>query len=426
MATSDKAKEPGAGSQTGTYFIEQKMKSLDLLQNKPSEEKLVTDLGRCLNCGICLTACPVLEATSFETFSGPRSVATALSRVNPSFWNIKDVIYTCTECGSCQEICPDKVPIPRIVDSLRAKIYKLRPDLIPEAHKAMLRNLSEHGTSIPPEDEGLRTDLAESAMKDLGLPYKKDTFRNSAGVAYFAGCLSTHRALEIRESGKLLLEKLGANFTLLKDERCCGLPAALIGDEELALKLAKSAFDKAKQVGAKTIVATCAGCANTLQNSMARIEPNSEIQVKHFVEYLVEDVGLSKVSKIAKSKETRRKSVTEYVAIHPACHLSRHLSRRIQDYIVDLAKAIPGIEVTTPNSRNKCCGAGGLLSSYKPDVASKITEARLQEILEQGKNSTEIVAPCPTCTIQLGQGVASSSSNTKVEDLTVFLAKRLI
>jgi Fe-S oxidoreductase len=426
MTTSEKAKEAGAGGPTGTDFIKQKMKSLDLLQNKSGEEKLIADLGRCLNCGICLTACPVLEATSFEIFAGPRSVATALSRVNPSFWNVKDVIYTCTECGSCQEICPDKVPIPRIVDSLRAKIYKLRPDLIPEAHKTMLRSLSENGTSIPPEGEDLRADLAESAMKDLGLPYKKDTFKNSAEVAYFAGCLSTHRALEIRESGKLLLEKLGSNFTLLKDEGCCGLPAALIGDEELALKLAKSAFDKVKQVGAKTIVATCAGCANTLKSSLAKIEPNSRIQVKHLVEYLVEDVGLSRLSKIAKSKETRRKPLTEYVAIHPACHLSRHLSRRIQDYIDDLAKTFPGVEVTTPNSRSRCCGAGGLLSSFKPEVANKITDARLREILEQGKNTTKIVAPCPTCTIQLGQGVANSSSNTRVEDLTVFLATRLV
>lgn len=200
MSTSEKAAATSTGSVTGIDFIKQKMKSLDLLQNQIGDEKLITDLGKCLNCGLCLTACPVLEATSFEVFAGPKSMATTLSRVNPSFWNIKDLIYTCTECGSCQEICPEKVPIPRIVSSLRAKIFKLRPDLIPDAHKAMLKNLSEHGTSIPPEDEDLRTDLAESAMKDLGLPYKKDLFKNSAEVAYFAGCLSTHRALEIRES----------------------------------------------------------------------------------------------------------------------------------------------------------------------------------------------------------------------------------
>jgi Fe-S oxidoreductase len=179
-------------------------------------------------------------------------------------------------------------------------------------------------------------------------------------------------------------------------------------------------------VGAKTIVATCAGCANTLQNSLRKMEPNSGIQVKHLVEYLIEDIGLSQISKIAKSKGSENKSGPESVAIHPACHLSRHLSRRIQDYIIELAEAIPGVEVTTPNTRTKCCGAGGLLSSFRPDVANKITDARLNEILEQGKNPSKIVAPCPTCTIQLGQGVADSSSSTRVEDLTVFLAKRLI
>jgi Fe-S oxidoreductase len=426
MSTSEKAETTSTSGAAGIDFIKQKMKSLDLLQNQIGDEKLITDLGKCLNCGLCLTACPVLEATSSEVFAGPKSMATTLSRVNPSFWNIKDLIYTCTECGSCQEICPEKVPIPRIVSSLRAKIFRLRPDLIPDAHKAMLKNLSEHGTSIPPEDEDLRTDLAESAMKDLGLPYTKDVFKNSAEVAYFAGCLSTHRALEIRESGKLVLDKLGVNFTLLKNEGCCGLPATLIGDEELADKLAKSAFEKAKQVGAKTIVATCAGCANTLQNSLEKVEPNSGIKVKHLVEYLVEDVGLAQVSKIAKSKESKKKSVAEYVAIHPACHLSRHLSRRIQDYIVELAKAIPSVEVTTPNTRAKCCGAGGLLSSFKPDISGKITDSRLKEILEQGKNTGKIVAPCPTCTIQLGQGAANSSSKARVEDLTVFLAKKLV
>jgi glycolate oxidase iron-sulfur subunit len=426
MATSEKTTTASTSGPTGTDFIEQKMKSLDLLKNKPGDEKLVADLGKCMNCGLCLTACPVLEATSFEIFAGPRSMATTLSRVNPNYWNVKDVIYSCTECGSCQEICPEKVPIPSIVDYLRAKIYKLRPSIIPEAHKAMLTNLSEHGTSIPPEDDDLRTDLAESAMRDLGLPFKKDMFKKSAEVVYFAGCLSTHRALEIRESGKLLLDILGVNFTLLKNEECCGLPATLIGDEELSAKLSKSTFEKVKEVGASTIVATCSGCASTLQNSMRKTYPNSGIRVKHMVEYLVEDVGLPEISEIAKSKERRKKSEAEYVAIHPACHLSRHLSRHIQDYAFELVKAIPRIAVTTPNTSGKCCGAGGLLSSFKPDVANKITNARLQEILDQGKNTTKIVAPCPTCTIQLGQEVANSSSNVKVEDLTVFLARRLI
>lgn len=419
-------KTTSSSSIAGYDFIKEKVKSLNLLQAEPGEDKLIAELGKCLNCGVCLPSCPVLEATSFDVFLGPRSMATTLSRVNPDFWNVKDLVYSCSECGACEEICPEKVPVPEIVSAIRAKIFKLRPEIIPESHKVMHKNLSRYGTSLVPEDEQLRIDLAESAVKDLGLPYKRDIYKESADVVYFAGCISTHRSLEIRESGKLTLEKLGTDYTLMKNEACCGLPATLIGDVELASKLAASTFERVKQVGAKTVVATCAGCANTLQNSFTKLESNSGIRVKHLTEYLVEDVGLDKVMKLAKAKQGKKKETIERVAIHPACHLTRHLSRRIQDYIIEVAKTLPGVEVTTRNIRQQCCGAGGLLSTYKPNVASKITSARLKEILQQGKNPQRIVAPCPTCVIRLSEEVSNSSLMTKVEDLTVLLAKKIV
>jgi glycolate oxidase iron-sulfur subunit len=420
-------KESSAQVASGFDFIKEKMKELNLLENQPGEELLLSQIGRCLNCGICLSSCPVLEATSFDVFPGPRGIATTVSRVNPDFWDIQDLVYTCTECGSCQEICPEKVPVPQAVSSLRDKIFRLRPDQIPSGHKEILKNLSQHGTSLPPEDEGLRSDLAESAMKDLGLPYKKDVYKGQAGVVYFAGCISTHRTLEIRECGKLILDRLGVNFTLLKDVGCCGLPASLIGDTELADRLASSVFDKVRQVGAKTIVATCSGCANTLQAYVNRIRDGAGIRVKHLAEYLVEDVGVQRVTSLAKANESGKKSRgAENIAIHSACHLSKHLSRRVQDYVIQLAEALPRVQVTTPNTRQKCCGAGGLLSIFKPDVSNKITSARLQEILEQGKKLEKIVAPCPTCVIQMSQGLSNLAPEIKVEDFAVLLARRII
>jgi Fe-S oxidoreductase len=398
---------------------------LNLLKGEPGEEKLLAGLGKCLNCGICLSACPVLEATSFDSFPGPRAMATTVSRTNPSFWNIRDIIYACTECGSCQEICPEKVPVPAIVSWLRAKIFKLRPDLIPESHKQMLKNLREYGTSLPPEEEGLRVDLAESAMKDLGLPYKKDNYKPSARVVYFAGCISTHRALEIRESGKLILDKLGVDFTPLQNETCCGLPASLIGDTDLANRLADAIIDKAKNLGAKMIIATCSGCANTIQEAVTRFAPGSGLQVKHLVEYLVEDVGTKKISDLVKPNEGNEKKTNERIAIHSACHLSRHLSRRTQDYIMELVRVLPGLDITTTNTRQKCCGAGGLLSTYRPEVSNKITSARFAEIFEGANNPSKIVAPCPTCVIQLGQAASNSSPVVNVEDLAVLLAKKI-
>jgi Fe-S oxidoreductase len=421
---SARGKEVAGNGTSGIEFIEQKMKALDLLKGEPGEEKLLAELGKCLNCGICLSACPVLEATSFDLFPGPRAMATAVSRVNPSFWNARNLIYTCTECGSCQEICPEKVPVPAIVSWLRTKIFKLRPDLIPESHKQMLRNLREYGTSLPPEEEGLRTDLAESAMKDLSLPYRKDVYKTSANVVYFAGCISTHRSLEIRESGKLILDKLGVDFTLIQNENCCGLPATLIGDTELHNKLASKTIDEAERVGARTIITTCSGCANTIQEDITRIAPNSGLRAKHLVEYLVEDIGTKKISNLTKSKEGKKKT-NERIAVHSACHLSRHLSRRTQDYLVELLSCLPGVDTATTNARQKCCGAGGLLSAYRPDVSNRITGARFEEIFHEAGKPSKIVAPCPTCVIQMGQVASSLSPPIKVEDFTVLLAKKI-
>ena len=81
----------------------------------------------CINCGLCIQHCPVVAAVGVQRFSGPRSIGVELSRSPPEFWSTADIVYLCTGCGTCREVCPKNVNIPEVVNMIRTRIFDHRP-----------------------------------------------------------------------------------------------------------------------------------------------------------------------------------------------------------------------------------------------------------------------------------------------------------
>ena len=80
---------------------------------------------RCIRCGACLNHCPIYGAIGGHaygaTYSGPIGAA-----LNPGLMGV-DVAHhhpnASTFCGRCAEICPVKIPLPKIMRSWRAQEY---------------------------------------------------------------------------------------------------------------------------------------------------------------------------------------------------------------------------------------------------------------------------------------------------------------
>ncbi len=380
------------------------------------EAEVFSQIENCQNCSLCITYCPVFKATS-QFYPGPRGIADELSRNVREFWQTKDVVYMCTLCGRCQEVCPKNVPVSEAVKLIRAKIFVQRQNLVPEQLRRLLDNISRYGYIFEPMDREERVESVRGRLERLGLPYIEDApLDGSKGkVAYFPGCQAETRLLEVKEAGKLVLAKFNVDYGIPEGWKCCGLPVRLIGDGATADTLQKEFFRGMKDADVSEIVVTCAGCASELKNAAKRLR--QQITVRHIVEYLFEEVGIEAI----REKATHGGKVR--VTLHEPCHLSRHVGRYVIEYAEEILKALPNVEYVGMEGADECCGAGGLLKFHFPSIAGKIRSEKLKKILEAEVDF--VVTPCPLCVVNISEGVARKKIRISVDDLTVFLARRL-
>jgi Fe-S oxidoreductase len=384
-----------------------------------ADMEIIHSVEQCINCGICLNHCPVVAAVGVDRFTGPRSIAVELSRNSPEYWSTADKVYLCTGCGTCREVCPNNVNIPEIVNLIRARIFKFRPDLVPKGLQEEDMIIREHNLAFKPwDDEEDKTDSRDMRLERLGLPYIPDIVKVGAEVLFYPGCQAEEIAQEVKEAAKVILDYFDVNFTVLEELSCCGLPARLIGDDEKARELARMLNDKINQAGVQKIVTTCAGCTSNLGEIAHR--DKWDIPIYHILEFLMDEIGLEKLSHAFK-KSANQPEVS--VAIHDPCHLIRHTSRQILDYAISILKEIPGVTVTSSQAHDSCCGGGGLVARHAPDVSRAVVQENLESIKKT--KSSRVVTPCPLCTAQIEDNLFRSGSEIEVDDLTVFIAQRL-
>jgi len=82
----------------------------------------------CLRCGACLNVCPVYRQIGGHaygyTYSGP--IGILLTAMLHGTHAVKDLAHASSLCGACQEACPVKIDIPRMLIELREHLDRER------------------------------------------------------------------------------------------------------------------------------------------------------------------------------------------------------------------------------------------------------------------------------------------------------------
>jgi Fe-S oxidoreductase len=198
------------------------------------------------------------------------------------------------------------------------------------------------------------------------------------------------------EAAVKVLRNFGLQFGYLADdEPCCGAALYNAGLHKEFAQNARQAYQKLKSFGVRRIIGIVPYCTHALLKLFPHYVDGFDLEVKHFLEVVAENVS---------SRELRfpRKVRVTY---HDPCQLVRYLS--LVEEPRQILKSIKGIELVetdwTKREWATCCGGGGGVETIFPELSQLLAVNRTRELLETGAEI--IVTHCPGCVMQLKDGL---------------------
>ncbi len=375
----------------------------------PRLEAYEDQILKCSECGFCQAQCPVFEFTLRPAYStrGKLMVLKEVLRGDLELSHeLADLYFTCTTCQACTFKCPSGVEGHEIVMAARRRISEA--GILPESLKGVFTSISRSGNvfSAKPEE---RADIYPAEIRKKIPPRSA---MEEASALLFMGCLPSYVDMKIVPSLLQVMEGSGACYTsLAEQEVCCGFPLYLTGSEHFEAHRARMTR-KILSSEIREIITPCAGCYKAFATLYPGLKERG-IQVNHSIQSMLQMIRQKKI--VLKGRFT--KSVT----YHDPCDLGRGFG--LYEEPREILRRVPGlnyVEMARNRADARCCGGGGALQAYKPDLASDMAARRVRDALEVG--AEVIVSGCPACKDNLRKGVRSipkaERGNIKVMDIT--------
>ncbi len=84
------------------------------------------DMLRCIRCGACLNHCPVYQAVGGHAYGWvyPGPIGAVVTPALKGIENAKHLPNASTFCGRCEEVCPMRIPLPKMMRHWREKEFE--------------------------------------------------------------------------------------------------------------------------------------------------------------------------------------------------------------------------------------------------------------------------------------------------------------
>ena len=320
-----------------------------------------------------------------------------------------DVLWSCTTCRACMEVCPvGNEHIPDIIDMRR--YLTMSEGAVGFGAGAALKKMDRKGNPW-----GLSK--RERTKWAKGMDVKDWDKKNPSEYLYWVGCAGAFdaRAQKVTQSMARLMNKAGIDFAILgKKESCTGDSARRLGDEYLFQQMAEKNIDLFEKEGVKKIVTHCPHCFNTIKNEYVQFGGKYEV-IHHadMLQQLLADGSLK--------PEQTEGLAGKKVVYHDSCYLGRY--NEMYDPQRDIIDALPGVtrvEADRNKQRGLCCGAGGGQMWMEMDIGERINNVRADELLA---TKPDVVAvACNFCMTMIDDGVKDRErEDVQVLDLAELL-----
>jgi Fe-S oxidoreductase/nitrate reductase gamma subunit len=376
--------------------------------------KDIFDADACTSCKRCQDRCP---AWGTEKPLSPMKVVQQIGEVafgNPQASLIEtvsqDVLWSCTTCRACQEICPAGIEhVNKIID-MRRNLVLMQGEFPGEEVMVAVNNVEVNGNPFG---------MAYASRGDWTAGLEVQQLCNGADVdiLYFVGCYASFdkRNQEVAKSFIKICNAAGVRVGILgKEEKCCGEPLRKLGNEYLYQMAALENIEQIKGYDVKKIVTTCPHCLNTLGRDYKDL--GLDIEVEHYTVFID---NLIKNGRLA--LEPHQFDYT----YHDSCYLGRY--KEIFEQPRNVLHAAGGRinEMDKSGLESFCCGAGGGRILAEEKLGNRINVKRVH--MAEATGAPLLISNCPFCLTMFEDGIKTGDCEDKlrVRDLAEIVAERL-
>ena len=353
------------------------------------------ELYRCFQCGKCSAGCPI-------SLKSPLNIRRLIRQVllydDLEALCGRSEIWDCTTCQTCTIRCPRGLSPHELLVGMRAILVE--EGKIPETISEALDGVFKHGNPWGKNRSNRTEWAADLEVKDVTQGDKID-------VLLFVGCAPSYdpRVQEVTRSLVSILSRAEVDFGILgNEETCCGSEIRRMGEEGLFEMLVEDNSKLFNKYGITRMITISPHCYNVFKNEYK----DSEIEVKHYTQYLAELIVTGKL--------TFSRKVDKLVTYQDPCYLGKQ--NQVFDEPRSIIKAIPGItffDFDRSRERSLCCEGGGgrMFVEASPDSGERLAVARIRDAVEMG---VDIVATaCPFCLLNLEDAVKTAGYEDKIQ-----------
>jgi len=408
----------------------------------------------CIKCGKCIPVCTIHNVNADEVTSprGFLDLLGAYQRGNLELdKNAKDIFESCFLCTACVEACPKSLPTDMVIEQVRSDIgekfgiawYKrvffllLRHRWLNDLAFKLGWVFQTCSFKIQANKDSMTSRFNLPMLKaDRVLPsLKKVSFLNShqenidnggkRKVAVFIGCLGNYNYVNVGNSLLEILEHLGIDAFLAKDQKCCGAPAYFTGDFYTVDHNAKFNIEYfesfSKDVEAIIVPeATCSAMLKIDYEHFFHDQPEWKaraLALKNKIFMATEWLDKhTELSNILASKKKDAKIVT----YHDPCH-----ARKMQGIYEEPRKLIGKnydiVEMSDPNS---CCGFGGVTMQSEKYHFAKAAGAPKAAMINETKADV-VSSECSACRMQINASLGYTDTKTVFKNPIELIAEAL-
>jgi heterodisulfide reductase subunit B len=230
--------------------------------------------------------------------------------------------------------------------------------------------------------------------------------------AYYPGCSAESTARDYHISILEVARALDIDLEEIKGWTCCGSTSAHHTDKLLSVSLPAANLIKVRDTGL-TMVVSCAACFNRMKVANHEIKTNPDIKnkvagilgkeydgsvkVRHFIEILLEDIGIDKFQNAFTHTLNDLKVASYYGCLLVRPNKVTNFDDPENPTSMDRLIEAMGGQAIDWSHKVECCGGGFALS--RPDIVVELSERILG--MAEASGAQCITVACPMCQVNL-------------------------